>query len=276
MNTSSIDYRIDVDNLEKYETLLRYKKIHIYRAKWRKYQTVCVKQIDNNGGDDDEEDEVKNELSILSKCIHPRIVQFLGAGKKGRSAYIIFEYMDNGNLEEYISNIKLNNNQKLKLMLEITIGLQYLHNRTPEIILHRDLKPANILINKYGEAKISDFGISKLINSDVFDVFKGHTGEMGTYMWMSPEVLKHEHYNYKSDIYGLGLIIYYIWTETKPFIEYDLNTIQLMFAKFQNKLEISITNNNVIHDLVNLCCSYEMDKRPDSETIIERLVNIII
>lgn len=264
MNTSSVDYRINVDNLIKCDTLARYNKVDIYTAKWRKYQTVCVKQI--------EDDTVENELCILTKCIHPKIVQFLGAGKKKDSTYIIFEYMENGNLENYLSKVKLDANQKYKLMLDITIGLHYLHNRNPEIVLHRDLKPENILINIHGEAKISDFGISKLVNSETCNSFSGHTGEKGTYIWMSPEVLKHEDYNYKSDIYGIGLILYYIWTENKPFVEYDMNTIQLMFAKFQNKLEISIKDNDDMHDLVHMCCLYEKDNRPDTDVIIERLL----
>jgi serine/threonine protein kinase len=268
MNTSSIDYLINIDNIERDVTLLKYNKVDIYTAKWRKYQNVCVKQIDSNH-------KVDNELCVLSKCIHPKIVQFLGAGKKNNSTYIIFEYMDNGNLEDYISKVKLDKTDKIKLMLDITIGLHYLHNRTPEIVLHRDLKPANILINKHGEAKISDFGISKLINSEMSSKFSGHTGEMGTYMWMSPEVLKHEDYNYKSDIYGLGLIFYYIWTEIKPFCEYEMNTIQLMFAKFQNNVHVNVEDNEELNTLVNECCSYEKESRPESVNIIERLLTLI-
>lgn len=264
MNTSSVDYRININNIEHLETILKYKKIHIYLAKWRVYQFVCVKQIEND-------DKVDNELHILSKCIHPRIVQFLGAGKTDIHTYMLFEYMENGNLEDYISKTKIDVREKYQLMLDICIGVHYLHNRKPEIVLHRDLKPGNILINKHGEAKISDFGISKLINNDMCNVFTGHTGETGTYIWMSPEVLKHEEYNYKSDIYCLGLILYFIWTEKKPFQEYNMNTIQIMFAKFQNKLEIHISDNQDMNDLVNLCCSYNKDVRPNTEYIIETL-----
>lgn len=268
MNTSYVDYRINMNNIEHHTTLFKYKNIHIYLAKWRKYQIVCVKQIEND-------DKVDNELHILSKCIHPKIVQFLGTGKTDIHTYMLFEYMENGNLEEYISKVKLNAMQKYQLMLDICIGVHYLHNRKPEIVLHRDLKPGNILVNTHGEAKISDFGISKLINTEMCNVFTGHTGETGTYIWMSPEVLKHEEYNYKADIYCLGLILYFIWTEKKPFQDYNMNTIQLMFAKFQNKLDIIIDDNEDMNDLVNYCCAYDKDKRPNAEYVIEILSSFI-
>ena len=267
MNTSSIDYRINMDNIEKVETIVMYQKVEVYIAKWRTYQKVCVKKIFN-------EKEVDNELAVLSKCIHPKIVQCFGASKDDDFTYILFDYMENGNLEDYLHKVKLDHVKKIDLMMDITIGLHYLHNRKPEIILHRDLKPANILINKYGEAKISDFGISKLVTTETSDLFTGHTGEKGTYTWMSPEVLKHEEYNYKSDIYSLGLIMYYIWTEKKPFHEEEMNTIQMMFAKFQNKLTIEIKDNEDMDDLINWCCSFEKENRPSSQEVIEELIQI--
>lgn len=268
MNTSSLDYLININNIQKETTIIKYNKVEIYIATWRKFQTVCIKQIENDT-------KVHNELVILSKCIHPKIVQFLGASRDLKYTYIMFEYMEKGNLEEYLINNALTYTEKYTLMLDIAIGLNYLHNRDPEIILHRDLKPANILINKHGEAKISDFGISKLINTEKSDLFNGHTGETGTYIWMAPEVLKHEEYNYKSDIYCLGLIFYFIWTERKPFIEYEMNTIQLMFAKFQNKLQVNINDNTQLDKLISKCCCYEKNDRPTSNDIIEELMDCL-
>lgn len=256
-----------MDNVQRVDTIVMYQKVEVYIANWRTYQKVCVKKIFN-------EKEVDNELLVLSKCIHPKIVQCFGAAKDENFTHILFEYMENGNLEDYLLKVKLDNVKKITLMLDIAIGLHYLHNRKPEIILHRDLKPANILINKYGEAKISDFGISKLVTTETSDLFTGHTGEKGTYTWMSPEVLKHEEYNYKSDIYSLGLIMYYIWTERKPFHEEEMNTIQMMFAKFQNKLSVQVEDNHDLNELINQCCAFEKENRPSSNEMIDELIRI--
>ena len=267
MNTSSLDYDIDLKTLDELECIEKNKAVHVYIALWRKHQKICVKKLVNS-------EEVSNELSVLSKCIHPKIVQCLGMAFDNMFTYIFFEYMENGNLEDYLLKTKLDNHKKISLMIDISIGLHYLHNRNPEIILHRDLKPANILINKHGDAKISDFGISKLIDTSSCNIFSGHTGEKGTYMWMSPEVLKHEDYNYKTDIYSLGLIFYFIWTEQKPFSEYKMNTIQLMFAKFQDKLELKIENQETLNNLITNCCAYHKETRPSTDEIIEILKNI--
>jgi serine/threonine protein kinase len=267
MNTSSIDYQIDLKTLKELECIEKNRAVHVYVANWRNFQRVCVKKISNS-------DEVCNELTVLSKCIHPKIVQCLGVGTDERFTYILFEYMENGNLEDFLNNTKIDNNKKISLMIDISIGLHYLHNRDPEIVLHRDLKPSNILINKYGDAKISDFGISKLVNTQACDIFSGHTGEKGTYTWMSPEVLKHEDYNYKTDIYSLGLIFYFIWSEQKPFIEYKMNTIQLMFAKFQDKLEVNIKDNDILNNLISNCCAFDKELRPNVEQVIKTLQNL--
>ena len=268
MNTSSVDYRINTSNIVRIETLVRNNKVDVYIALWRDYQKVCVKQIEND-------EKVDNELCVLSKCMHPKIVQFFGAGKNENHTCMLFEYMENGDLENYIKKHKLDNKKKLDLMLDVAIGVHYLHNRNPEIVLHRDLKPENILINKHGDAKIADFGISKLVNTDSSQFLNGHTGETGTYLWMSPEVLKHEEYNYKSDIYSLGLIIYYIWTEEKPFLKHKMNTIQLMFAKFQDGLTVGATNHEKIDALIKRCCSFVKEDRPSSNDVIESLKEIM-
>jgi serine/threonine protein kinase len=269
MNTSQLDYEIELCDLIKKKTILQYDDSEIYLATWR-HQIICVKQIPNNI-------HTQNELQILSKSIHPRICQFLGANIGKKYISILFEYMENGDLYQYITSSKANSltkRDKLTLMVDITIGLHYLHERKPQIIIHRDLKPSNIMINKQGEAKISDFGISKLVDIYGKNKYTGHTVEKGTYIWMSPEVLKHENYNYKSDIYCLGLIFYFIWTGNVPFHESKMNTVQIVFAKFKNKIEnmkVEVENFDELNKLINECISYIPDDRPDTNQIINYL-----
>ena len=265
MYTTTTDYVIDLSELTKTKILFKYDHLEIYLATWR-YQTICVKEIPNNSA-------TNNELQILSKCINPRICQFLGAHIGDKYTSIIFEYMENGDLHHYITTnrLTLTKEKKIRMMIDITLGLHYLHARKPQIILHRDLKPSNILINKHGEAKISDFGISKLIENDGKIKFCGHTAEKGTYIWMSPEVLKHENYNYKSDIYCLGLIIYFIWTERLPFEEKKMNTIQLIFAKFQNSLNLFINDFEELNTIIKKCCNPNPNERPNSDDVIIHL-----
>ena len=262
MNTSQIDYIIN-DEIQYIDSVFEYKTVRVYKGLWR-YQTICVKEVENN-------DKLDNELLILSKCIHPKIVQFIGMKKDQFKTSIMFEYMENGNLKEYLKKNIIPDDQKYKIMKDIVIGLHYLHNRQPNIVLHRDLKPENILVNKYGEVKIADFGISKLVNNSSCHNYKGHSGEQGTYIWMAPEVINHEPYNYLCDIYSLGLIMFYIWTGKVPFSETNMNTIQIMFAKINNNITVSINNNEKLNALVQWCIMFEKEKRPKTSDIIKQL-----
>tara|TARA_Y100000389_G_C17466206_1_gene525827 strand:- start:3794 stop:4639 length:846 start_codon:yes stop_codon:yes gene_type:complete len=275
MNTTSIDYNISSVDIKILNVLKDFGSVKIYRALWKE-QLVCVKEIQNDCYKK-KSTNVDNELRILSKSIHPKIVQFLGAEKKENKTTIVFEYMERGDLDEYIEKdgLNLDDDTKLKLMLDITLGLHYLHLRCPNAIIHRDLKPANILINKYGCAKICDFGLSKLLDKALLRRIK-HSGEKGTYIWMAPEVLKHEHYDSSSDIYSLGLIIYFIWTSKIPFHSYEMNIIQIAFAKHNNALTIEKTHNKFIDDLINKCISFEPKMRPKTIDIIRSIKQLFL
>ena len=247
--------------------------MNVFKALWR-HETVCVKHIsfDTECSKHTKKD-IENEVSVLSKCIHPKICQFLGANVGDGNAYLLFEYMENGDLVEYMKHTELNNKQRLQIMIDVAKGLCYLHNRKPHIIMHRDLKPQNILIGRYGGAKISDFGISKLVHQKDKVSFHGHTGETGTYTWMSPEILKHQDYNFKSDIYSFGLLMYYVWTSKMPFAQLNMNMMQLMYAKFNNDLVLEPfeQEQRELSDLINWCVQIEPETRPEMGEIIEEL-----
>lgn len=102
-----------------------------------------------------------------------------------------------------------------KYMAQIAIALKYMKD---EKIIHRDIKPKNILVHK-GNIKISDFGVAKMINDHNFD--KETTTFSGTYQFMSPQILRQDKYTYQTDIWSLGITLYYMifkkhpWTTSK-------------------------------------------------------------
>lgn len=267
METSQMDYRISLKDVVFGDTVRRTEHVVVYSALWR-HQPVCVKEIV------DEKRSVFREISILTKCIHPNIVQFLGFSGK----YMMFEYMDHGDLREYVMKHKtrIDPKKRLSMMKDITIGLHYLHNRTPFGIFHRDLKPENILVNRYGDVKIADFDVSKLVNTEDTKVYHGHTGETGTYTWVAPEVLNHEKYNYTADIYSLGLLFYFIWNFKTPFEDMGMSVMQIAFAKVHNTIQIPTTTDNpFINSIISQCCSHDKDERPDTERVIKLLSHVI-
>lgn len=263
--TTVFDYYININEINFKNTILDTNNVNVYEAEWR-YERICVKEINTD-------ENISNELFVLSKCIHPKIVQFLGFHRGSKKTSILFEYMHNGNLEEYIGSCPVSEADKLGIMIDLTKALHYLHNRYPEIVLHRDMKPSNILINKHGEAKLSDFGISKLVKKMCSTDFHSHSNEKGTYMWMSPEVLKGEPYNYTADIFSLGLIMYFIWTEIHPYKELNLNTIQLMYQKNNGTLTLgNVTNFYEFNELIQKCVNYNPTERPNTKEILDTLI----
>jgi len=261
--TSHTDYLIDQDEIKFVKTLCESKHVRVYTAYWR-HQLICVKQLLG-----DRQRHIRVELIILSKCIHPRIVQFLGYFGKDS---IAFEYMDRGNLYDYVRATVLSQTDRVAIMKDIAIGLHYLHNRKPSGVLHRDLKPQNILVNGHGEAKIADFDVSKLIPWEQTKTYMGHTGETGSYAWTSPEVLKHEPYNYTADIYSLGLVFYFVWTSRVPF-DATMSTVQLAFRKVNNTIQVERVGDNMfIDNLIQTCSSHDKHLRPSTENIIQQLL----
>lgn len=271
MNTSCEDYSIQKNSWLKLSSLYESANIDVCKALWR-HETVCVKHIKFGESKNISKSDVENEVKILSKCIHPKICQFLGADINDKDVYMVFEFMEHGDLGKYMTCTSIEQLRRMEIMTDIAKGLCYLHNRKPDIIMHRDLKPENILIGAHGVAKIADFGISKLVKVDDTKLYQGHTGERGTYTWMSPEVLKHEKYNIKSDIYSFGLLMYYIWTSKRPFSQYKMNRVQLMLAKFKNEAHLEpFESNGPLFDLVTRCVQMDPELRPDIGQVITEL-----
>lgn len=92
---------------------------------------------------------------------------------------------------------------------DILLGLEYLHIRH---IIHRDLKPENILVDNDNKFKIADFGISTIHSSN-----KPTKGLIGTFLYMAPELMKGEGYEFKSDVWSLGCILYEMCYGVSPF-----------------------------------------------------------
>jgi serine/threonine protein kinase len=270
MNTSRIDYNIDPCDITDPVVIKSHGFVSIYKAYWRQ-EMVCLKEILVNKNEYDEK-VIENELKIIAKTIHPKVVQFLGSYNDYYKTTIVFEYMHNGDLEDYLEKTHISDIEKMEIMYDIVLGLTYLHSRKPCYIIHRDLKPSNILVNKYGCIKICDFGVSKLVDlENTLNIPNKHSGEKGTYIWMSPEVLCHEKYDWSSDIYSLGLIFFFIWTKRKPFNEYNMNTVQLMFAKFSNKLIVSKTGNDKLDNIIQMCTQINPEQRPNTKEILNFL-----
>lgn len=155
----------------------------------------------------------RQERDILASLKHPHIAQLYDGGTTvdGRP-FFIMEYVEGVPIHEYCRKNRLNFEQRLGLFRLVCQALSYAHQN---LILHRDIKPANILVTTEGVPKLLDFGISGLMNADTIAA-KTYTVFGLTPGYASPEQLEHRRLTAASDIYSLGVLLYFLLTEQLP------------------------------------------------------------
>jgi serine/threonine-protein kinase len=154
----------------------------------------------------------RNEVAITRKLTHPGVVRTYEFGESADEGwYMTMEFVDGATLEQLIEHQIFGDNanfQQVSLVLSrLADAIDYAHRMG---VVHRDLKPANILLSRSGEVKISDFGLARLLTTNQRLTRTGLS--VGTPMYMSPEQIKGQIVDHRSDIYALGLIAYELVT----------------------------------------------------------------
>ena len=181
-----------------------------------------------------------------------KFCEFLGITFDSSEIIILFEKIYGSNLEEFISRktSMLTSNIQKHITSQLVTTFKFLHNCNPPII-YRDLKPANVLIDKFFNIKLTDFGLSKYFQNESNEAYL-LSGETGTIRYMAPEVFNNEIYNLKVDVYSLGLLIYYIYANEKPFNEYSIESMKTYFH--QSDLMLSEINKiQTCKSIINKC-----------------------
>lgn len=165
------------------------------------------------------------EARMVARLSHPNIVTVYDVGLSGSSFYLTMELHSKGHLGQKIKR-GISAKQSLQIARKLADALQYAHDRH---IVHRDLKPDNILFSIRGEPIITDFGIARDNNADTNLTQIGST--VGTPKYMSPEQAKGEKVDGRSDLYGLGVIIYEMLMGEPPFLADDPVTLAIKHCK---------------------------------------------
>ncbi|KAG6502501.1 hypothetical protein ZIOFF_034782 [Zingiber officinale] len=163
--------------------------------------------------------QIVQELKINKASQCPHVVVCYHSFYHNGVISLVLEYMDRGSLADVIKQVKTILEPYLAVVLK---GLVYLHHERH--VIHRDIKPSNLLVNHKGEVKITDFGVSAVLLNSMGqrDTF------VGTYNYMAPERISGTSYDYKSDIWSLGLVILesatghfpYTSTETEGYLSF--------------------------------------------------------
>jgi serine/threonine protein kinase len=152
----------------------------------------------------------QQEAELIAALEHPCIVPVYDFGWHGEQPYIVMRYMSGGSLEDHLEKEELKLTEISHIFKRIADALDAAHAKK---IVHRDVKLSNILFDSTGEAFLSDFGIAKSKS------FSDDDGDwlVGTPAYMSPEQVKGDHVDGRSDIYALGVVLYRLLTGQLPF-----------------------------------------------------------
>ncbi len=188
----------------------------VYRAKDTLLQrTVAIKVLLREAMDDALlSRRFLNEARAASALNHPNIVVLYDICTDENKDFLVMEFIDGRTLKELIAENALSLEQLAGLGSQVALALGAAHAAG---IVHRDIKPANIMVTKAREAKVLDFGVAKVTQGGLDTQLTGDGQIVGTLAYMSPEQVRGEDADARSDIYSLGCVLYEAATGRQPF-----------------------------------------------------------
>ncbi len=175
-------------------------------------RVVAVKMVSTNLDADPElRTRFFREGRAAGQLSHRNIVTIFDLGEENGTAYIAMEFLEGEDLRTRLHRSEpMDLRSKIRIMTEVCEGLAHAHERD---VIHRDIKPANIFVTRSGPVKILDFGLARTISSDLTSGGRA----MGTPNYMSPEQVRGEKVDNRTDIFSLGVSFYELLTHRKAF-----------------------------------------------------------
>ncbi|KAM3264549.1 G-type lectin S-receptor-like serine/threonine-protein kinase RLK1 [Capsicum annuum] len=169
---------------------------------------VAIKKLDRVAHE--AEKDFMTEVNVISQTHHKNLVRLIGYCNEGPHRLLVYEYMSNGTLASFIfSDPRPTWSQRTNIAMGIARGLAYLHEECSTQIIHCDIKPQNILLDDYHVARISDFGLSKLLK---INQSRTDTNIRGTRGYVAPEWFRTSRVTVKVDVYSFGVLLLEIIT----------------------------------------------------------------
>ncbi len=184
-------------------------------------KTIRFDTAEKSFGAEEAKARFLKEARISGRLQHPHIVTVFDVGEDQGTLYLAMEYVQGGSFSQGLADpAGFAIHDRIRVVAEVAEALAHAHERG---VLHRDVKPANILLSPTLSAKVTDFGIGKLLTGDTELT---STGQMvGSPAYMSPEQIKGEKLDARTDIFSLGIVLYQAITLRKPFPADTLTTL---------------------------------------------------
>lgn len=222
---------------------------------------VALKVLPPASGDPAGPERFRREAQAVARLAHPGIVQVFRTGEDGDRSYIAMEFVDGENLRARLGQRpKVPDAAALReltrIVSEIADALDHAHRQG---VIHRDVKPSNILLAKDGRARLSDFGVARIVTEQTIS----SPGDLaGSYPYMSPEQarLRSVDIDHRTDIFSLGVVLYELLTGRRPFDGATPQDIVRALSELE-PTRIRALNPKVPADLETICLK-ALEKSP--------------
>lgn len=247
----------------------------------------AIKIVNKNNPTDEEYKINRWESTIFStlkNISHPNVIKCYEKYENEKNIFFVYEYIKGSDLKIF-TQMHPNSNIRniINISLQIINGVACLHKYG---IIHRDIKTTNILIensidNKFdNKVKIIDFGLSRVLGKNEFSL-----DPYGSLCFKAPELIKHLPYNFKVDVWAIGITIYYLIFRVLPFekgnkqqIKESIVNDNLNFPIVETTYDASETNNesnngSFLYALIGECLEKKVESRPSIERIMDKYVD---
>jgi len=211
------------------------------------------------------------EISMLKVIKHKNIIDYIDTYYLNNQLWMVMEYMHFGSLadlvELYPQNIRFTESEIAYVLNELLNALNYIHNVH---CIHRDIKSDNVLIGENGEIKLADFGLACRLTTNKK---KRTETRVGTPYWMSPECILGDNYDYKTDVWSLGILCIELMQGEPPLA--DIPPDDALQEVSTNGLTITKILKNIskwspaIMNFINQCFERNPQRRPTSQSLLK-------